>query len=141
MYASTKKSMGAGFITEMCNTLRVVHLHGFYGGMASTWTVKSLLASYLPQRLFLYCTEIKSSPAESRSIDLLNDEITDNGEFLFIDSFGKYARVLSGVNTIPVCTEGMAINLNDFRWQRHCRGLLELPMAAWISNSPWTPNY
>jgi hypothetical protein len=93
--------MGAGFITEMCNTLRVVHLHGFYGGMASTWTVKSLLASYLPQRLFLYCTEIKSSPAESRSIDLLNDEFTDNGEFLFIDSFGKYARVLSGVYIVP----------------------------------------
>jgi len=31
---------------------------------------------------------------------------------------------------IPVCTEVMAINLNDFRWQRHCRGLFELPVAA-----------
>ncbi len=41
-------------MTEMCNTERVVRLHGIYGGMASTWTVKSLLASYPPQRLFLY---------------------------------------------------------------------------------------
>ena len=31
---------------------------------------------------------------------------------------------------IPVCTEAMAINLNDFRWQPHCRGLFELPVAA-----------
>jgi hypothetical protein len=38
------------------------------GGMASTSTVKSLLASYLPQRLFLYCTEIKSTSDDSRSI-------------------------------------------------------------------------
>jgi hypothetical protein len=31
---------------------------------------------------------------------------------------------------IPVCTEAMAINLNDFRWQHHCRGLFEPPVAA-----------
>jgi hypothetical protein len=31
---------------------------------------------------------------------------------------------------IQVCTEAMAINLNDYRWQRHCRGLFELPVAA-----------
>ena len=24
----------------------------------------------------------------------------------------------------------VAINLNDLRWQRHCRGLFELPVAA-----------
>jgi hypothetical protein len=27
-------------------------------------------------------------------------------------------------------TEAMVINLNDYRWQRHCRGLFELPVAA-----------
>jgi hypothetical protein len=26
--------------------------------------------------------------------------------------------------------QAMAINLNDFRWQRHCRGLFELPVTV-----------
>ena len=40
------------------------------GGMASTETVKSLLASYLPQRLFRYSTEIISSSVNPRIIGL-----------------------------------------------------------------------
>ncbi len=39
-------------MTEICNTYPVVHLHGISAGMASMLTVKSFLASYLPQRLF-----------------------------------------------------------------------------------------
>jgi putative transposase len=41
-------------------------------------------------------------------------------------------RTHSGRNgTTPVNTErGKAININQYRWQKHCRGLFELPMVA-----------
>ena len=43
--------MRAEFIPQVCNTLRVVLLHGF-GGMASTLTVKSLWRHTFSQRHF-----------------------------------------------------------------------------------------
>jgi hypothetical protein len=53
-FASATRSMRAEFIPQVCNTLRVVHLHGF-GGMASSLTFKSLWRHTFSQRhLSLY---------------------------------------------------------------------------------------
>ena len=52
-------------------------------------------------------------------------------KFLGYQQYFNHHRTHSGLDgAIPVCTEAMAINLNDYRWQRHCRGLFELPVAA-----------
>jgi transposase InsO family protein len=52
-------------------------------------------------------------------------------KLLGYQQYFNHHRTHSGLDgAIPVCTEAMAINLNDFRWQRHCRGLFELPVAA-----------
>jgi putative transposase len=51
-------------------------------------------------------------------------------KLLGYQQYFNHHRTHSGLDgAIPVCTEAMAINLNDFRWQRHCRGLFEPPVA------------
>jgi len=52
-------------------------------------------------------------------------------KLLGYQQYFNHHRTHSGLDGgIPVCTEAKAINLNDFRWQCHCRGLFELPVAA-----------
>jgi hypothetical protein len=52
-------------------------------------------------------------------------------KLLGYQQYFNHHRRHSGLDDgIPVCTEAMAINLKDFRWQHHCRGLFELPVAA-----------
>ncbi len=51
-------------------------------------------------------------------------------EIAKIDQKTIRLNIQEGQSGIPICTEAMVINLNDFRWQRHCHGLFELPVAA-----------
>ena len=52
-------------------------------------------------------------------------------KLLGYQQYFNHHRTHSGLDgAIPVCTDAMAINLNDYRWQRHCRGLFELPVAT-----------
>jgi putative transposase len=82
-----------------------------------------------------------SHPFVERRIGSIRREFLDQTLFwtatdleqklLGYQQYFNHHRTHSGLDgAIPVCTEAMAINLNDYRWQRHCRGLFELPVAA-----------
>jgi putative transposase len=55
-------------------------------------------------------------------------------------NFFNEGRTHSGRNgTTPKNPESEeVIDINEYRWQKHCRGLFHLPIAAQITNSPGT---
>jgi hypothetical protein len=94
---------------------------------------------YLPQSVVSFGQDLAKGqvlPFHSHRREFLDQTFfwtaTDlERKLLGYQQYFNHHRTHSGLDGgIPVCTEAMAINLNEFCWQRHCRGLVELPVAA-----------
>lgn len=126
-WADAKNLVGFVAIWSYRND-RVVALS--FAGSSQMWVVKSEFTkiTFLPvrrelidQTLFWTATDLENKLRKYQCC--FNESRTHSG--------------LSGATPVDVGA-GKVVDINNCRWKKHYRGLFELPMAAWICNSPGT---
>jgi hypothetical protein len=56
--------------------------------------------------------------------------------------YNEYRCHSARAGVTPVESGGDTIgDINRYQWEKHCRGLFQLPVAACFGNSPWTGHF
>lgn len=123
-----------GFLTLFLNPRRITRLSII---VRSSTLLKFHAALIKRKYRFLYSSHSgkkpgpKGPPGDVRADVFWTATDLDNKLHDYRHYFNQYRCHSSGNGTTPVeTTHSNVVNIKDYRWGKHCRGLFELPMAA-----------